>query len=650
MNLKKFYNRFFPYIFIIIFLALSILLITHHEFWRDEVHAWDIAKDSQSLSQFVHYMRQSEGTPYLWNFILFLVSHFISSNIEVMKVIHLTFSTAAAFLFLKFAPFNKLVRVLFVFGYFSFFEYSIISRNYALGILLIFVFCILYKNKFKNILFLSIVLFFMGQCNIYSFFISVSFMFLLLIDFIKQRNNEFKKVNKISLSSSIVIALSEIVLVYWQIGGQFLGNFVQNSALKAIISGYLAKIKLMPTILLNSYIPIPVINLNFWNTNLLVNLLSKTNIIVTALIALIFVIISVLLLNGKLKAIFLVNLFVILNFMIIFYFGSIRHWGHIFILFFACLWLSKNDEEQPSFYTLKSRKLLLNIFIIMILACSLVGSVTAFYYDYRFPFSNGKNVSQYLKKNFNINNILIIGYKNYTTETIAGYLDKDFYYPEEQKFSKVFNMITKQQISADNFLSDTIKLKLQNLNKEILIINDKGSELPEDFLYDNNIKLNKDFSNAVVPDENYKLFFLDNNLNFEILKRIDVSNFKESWRNLKACEFQTTNDGKTLIKVLGNDPNFESNFPITAGFNLNELLIKIDMESSAIGELVIYYKRTNSQYNEKDKSSIELRIGLNTVIIIVKNINKLERIRIDPVNLKTDCIIDKIEIYCISQK
>jgi len=74
------------------------------------------------------------------------------------------------------------------------------------------------------------------------------------------------------------------------------------------------------------------------------------------------------------------------------------------------------------------------------------------------------------------------------------------------------------------------------------------------------------------------------------------------------------------------------------------------MESSAIGELVIYYKRTNSQYNEKDKSSIELRIGLNTVIIIVKNINKLERIRIDPVNLKTDCIIDKIEIYCISQK
>ena len=650
MNLKKFYNKFFPYIFITIFLVLSVLLITHHEFWRDEVHAWDIAKDSQSLSQFVYYMRQSEGAPYLWHFILFLVSHFISSNIEVMKVIHLTFSTAAAFLFLKFAPFNKLVRVLFVFGYFSFFEYSIISRNYALGILLIFIFCILYKNKFKNILFLSITLFFMGACNIYSFFISVSFMLLLLIDFIKQRNNEFKKVNKISLSFSIVIALSEIVLVYWQIGGQFLSNFIQNQTLKTIFLGYLPKLKLVPNVLLSSYIPIPVINLNFWNTNLLVNLLSKTNIIVTALIALIFVIISVLLLNRKLKVIFLVNLFVILNFMILFYFGSMRHWGHIFIIFFACLWLSKNEEEQPSFYTLKSRKLLLNIFIIILLACSLVGLVTAFYYDYRFPFSNGKNVAQYLKKNFDINNTVIIGYKNYTTETIAGYLGKDFYYPEEQKFSKIFNMITRQQVSPNNVLSDAIKLKLQNLNKEILIINDKGSELPKDLLYDSNFKLNKDFSNAIVSDENYTLFLLENNFNFEILKRIDVSNFKESWKNLKACEFQTTNDSKTLIKVLGNDPNFESNFPLIVGPDNKKLLIKIDIETSQNANLTIYYKRANSQYNEKDKSIVELKNGLNNVIIMIENVSKLERIRIDPVNLKIDCIIDKIEFYCISQK
>ena len=650
MNLKKFYNKFFPYIFIAIFLALSILLITHHEFWRDEVHAWDIAIDSQSLSQFVYYMRQSEGTPYLWHFILFLVSHFISSNIEVMKVIHMTFSTAAAFLFLKFAPFNKLVKVLFVFGYFSFFEYSIISRNYALGILLIFIFCILYKNKFKNILFLSITLFFMGQCNIYSFFISVSFMLLLLIDFIKQRDNEFKKVNKISLSFSIVIALSEIVLVYWQIGGQFLSNFVQNSALKTIILGYLAKLKLIPTILLNSYIPIPVINLNFWNTNLLVNILSKTNIIITILIALILVILSVLLLNKKLKVIFLVNLFVILNFMILFYFGSMRHWGHIFIIFFACLWLSKTEEEKSNFYTLKSRKLLLNIFVTILLACSLVGSVTAFYYDYKFPFSNGKNVAQYLKKNYDLNNTVIIGYKNYTTETIAGYLGKDFYYPEEQKFSKLFNMITRQQVSPSNVLSDAIKLKLQNLNKEILIINDKGSELPKDLLYDNNFKLNKDFSNAIVSDENYNLFLLENNFNFEILKRIDASNFKESWKNLKACEFQTTNDGKTPIKVLGNDPNFESNFPLIVGPDNEKLLIKIDIETPKDATLVIYYKRTNSQYNEKDKSRVELKRGLNNIIIMIENVSKLERIRIDPINLKIDYIIDKIEFYCISQK
>ena len=35
---------------------------------------------------------------------------------------------------------------------------------------------------------------------------------------------------------------------------------------------------------------------------------------------------------------------------------------------------------------------------------------------------------------------------------------------------------------------------------------------------------------------------------------------------------------------------------------------------------------------------------------MIENVNKLERIRIDPVNLKTDCIIDKVEIYRIIQK
>lgn len=641
---KKFYDKYFPYIFISLYLVLTILLIMRHEFWRDEVHSWNIASQSSSLSQFVYNMRLSEGTPYLWNFILFLISHFVSKNIEILKVLHVIISTTSAFLFLKFSPFNKLIKVLFVFGYFSFFEYSIISRNYALGILLIFLFCIFYKkNKYKNILILSIIIFFMGCCNMYSFFISISFMLLLLIDFIRDRRTEAKKVKKIFLYISIIIMLSEIILTYWEIGGQFITSYVNNPASNSFFHGYLSKLKLVPSILINAYVPIPNANINFWNTNLLLKLLSNTNTIIITLIALLLITISLFLLNKKIKTIFLTSLFIILNFMILVYYGSVRHWGYIFILFFSCLWLSRNEEEKSHFYASRLKNITLNVFIIMILSFSFAGTIVAFYYDYKYPFSNGKNVSEYIKKNFNINNIIIIGHKNYTTETATVFLDKEFYYSDEQKFSRIYNMMNRQTIDPARVIGDAIEFKLKNVNKDILIIVDKSIELPVNLLKDFNVKLIKEFSDAIVIDENYSLFLFNENL--KVIKKINSTNFKENWKNYNNCELQIINNNQILINALNDDPGFESNFLIPKVSNNNKLYIKIGIEVDIGCSLTVYFKRLNSQYNEKDSSTKNLNSGSNTILIRVEDLNNLEGIRIDPVNIQQKCIINDIEFY-----
>ena len=145
------WDRFFPYIFTLLFLSLSILLILEHELWRDEVKAWLAGSESASIRDFIYNIRDNHGHPYLWGFIQYLVSHYIGYYIESIKISHLIISTSTAFLILKYAPFSKLIRVLIIFSYFFFFEYSILSRNYAIGILSIIVFCILYKNKYKNL-------------------------------------------------------------------------------------------------------------------------------------------------------------------------------------------------------------------------------------------------------------------------------------------------------------------------------------------------------------------------------------------------------------------------------------------------------------------------------------------------------------------
>lgn len=647
--MKKFYDKYFPYIFILLYLVLTILLITRHELWRDEVHSWNIANQSNTLSQFVYNMRLSEGTPYLWNFILYLISHFVSKNIEIIKVIHVIISTTSAFLFLKFAPFNKIIKVLFVFGYFSFFEYSIISRNYAIGILLIFLFCIFYKNKYKNILILSIIIFFIGSCNMYSFFISISFMLLLLIDFIKDRRTEAKKVKKIFLYSSIIIMLSEIVITYWEIGSQLITNYINNPAANSFFEGYLSKLKLVPGILINAYIPIPSANINFWNTNSLLKLLSNTNSIIIILIALILMTISLFLLNKKIRIIFLINLFIILNFMILVYNGSVRHWGYIFILFFSCLWLSRNEEENSDFYFSKVKKIVFNVFIIILLACSLAGTFIAFYYDYNYPFSNGKNVSEYIKKNFNIDNTIFIGYKNYTTETVAGFLDKDFYYPEEQKFSRIFNMINRKAVIPERLIMDAINLKIKNIDKDILVISDKSIDLPLNLSKDFDFKLIKEFSGAIVKDENYTLFLLDRNLNLKAIKKINSLNFRENWKNYNNCELQNINNNQIAIKALTDDPSFESNFEIPKVTDSGVLYIKIDIEADVGCSFELYYKRNNINYNEKDKHMININSGANTILFKIEDLNNLEGIRIDPVNIKQNCIINNIEFYQITK-
>src|SRR4030065_152004 len=117
MNAKKQrLEKIYPYLVTFIFLSISIFIIYIHFFTRDEQRAWYIVSAwSVSFKEFLAKMKDSEGTPYLWNAILYFVTHYITDNIEFMKVIHLTVSTTTIFLFLKFAPFNKTIKTLFVF-------------------------------------------------------------------------------------------------------------------------------------------------------------------------------------------------------------------------------------------------------------------------------------------------------------------------------------------------------------------------------------------------------------------------------------------------------------------------------------------------------------------------------------------------------
>ncbi|MEW6733270.1 MAG: hypothetical protein AB1489_18220, partial [Acidobacteriota bacterium] len=85
----------------ITFLLLGLIGLNHHEMWGDELQAWLIARDSQSIPDLFHNLRY-EGHPALWHIGLYLLSRFTHDPIA-MQVFHLLLATTAIYIFTRFS-------------------------------------------------------------------------------------------------------------------------------------------------------------------------------------------------------------------------------------------------------------------------------------------------------------------------------------------------------------------------------------------------------------------------------------------------------------------------------------------------------------------------------------------------------------------
>ena len=124
--------------------------------------------------------------------------------------------------------------------------------------------------------------------------------------------------------------------------------------------------------------------------------------------------------------------------------------------------------------------------------------------------------------------------------------------------------------------------------------------------------------------------------------RIDKSNFNKYFKPLSACEFAASKEG-VLIKVYGNDPYFETIFPVDFAEEKPAVMI-ITLKSNADACGQIFYGRTGSYYNEDDSERFEINEGINKIYIVIPDTKDIEKIRIDPINIDEDCMIEKIEI------
>src|SRR4051812_34967854 len=110
-------------------LATAMGLATH-EMWRDELQQWMIAFDADGLRSLLANARY-EGAPPVWHFFLFGLSR-LTANPASMQVVQFLVNVSAAYLILRFAPFDRWQRYLLCFSYYLLFEFGQIVRSYSI--------------------------------------------------------------------------------------------------------------------------------------------------------------------------------------------------------------------------------------------------------------------------------------------------------------------------------------------------------------------------------------------------------------------------------------------------------------------------------------------------------------------------------------
>ena len=472
-------DNYFTITLVIIFLSLGLIGILNHEMWFDELQAWMIARDSSSINNLFQNLRY-EGHPGLWYLGLYFLSRF-TDNPVVMQFYHLLIATTGVYIFVKYSPFNRQQKILLSLGYFSLYEYCIISRNYALGLLLIYCFCTLYTHRDKSFIPLSLCLSLLCNTNFYGFIIAISLLITLVFDTIfynKISNVLYHK--KLDTTISLMIFLLGAYISLKQVIPPSDAIFFPGWHLYFDLYHFGAAI----VTITRSYLPLQQFGIsNSWDTNALLSL----NKYIATIIAIPLFLFSTLLFIRKpiVLLMYLMGTLGILLFTYIRYWGDLRHHGHLFLILIVCLWISHYYSETDILLNLIKRYFLIfnkqiinfeqftrkyrKFFIQIILCIHLLAGSLAFTYDLSFPFSQGKAVADFIK-NQDLENMMIVADTDGSTPVVSGYLNKPIFYPRSNRLGTFAIWNNQRIISEKELLSRVVEITSKDYKNTIILL------------------------------------------------------------------------------------------------------------------------------------------------------------------------------------
>lgn len=413
VNIKSVQN----WVVFLIYIALLSFVISRHEIWSDELHSWNIARASTTLADVIYNARY-EGHPPVWYIILWSISR-VTTDMVWMQVAQWLIVTSAIFILIFFSPFPFLTRIMIPFGYFFLFEYAVLSRNYAMALLLAFCICLVMRSHLRyKIPLYYVLLFILANTHLLALILagSLHLYFLLL-------NKEKAAKPGILLLHCLLGIIALLPASYF-----ILPPSDSMFTFQKYVSGVHGKRQLALMLLapFKSFIPVPAWwEYNFWNTQFLLEVQQRYRLLkwVTLLVSLALPLLAFFILKGNRKSliVFIANLAVTLIMAIVLPLTNMRYVGFIFIGFIVAYWLYAAETRPGK----KVRYLINTLLVIQIIAGTIAISG-----DIRYPFSNVHYANEMLKE-------VPAGGKLVTdflgADVLSAYVDKAFYCVELQR-------------------------------------------------------------------------------------------------------------------------------------------------------------------------------------------------------------------------
>ena len=407
--------------FLGLFILLSLITVLRHEMWRDELQAWLLAKDQTSFGDLAQAARY-EKHPLAWFVILFWLNRLTASPL-VMQLFHVGLAAISAWLVLRFAPFNSVQKILLVFSYYLFFEYNVISRNYALGVLALFLFCLFLTRDPARPFPPAVSLFVLANTSLYGLLLAFAGGIVMLARILSDRGIRKKWASYAALSLVIVGGLIFLISVM-----PAHDAFIPKTETTFQVDRLSAALRILP----KSFVAMPRPTFHFWNTSVLEKVPS--NLPVNAALALLILAIAAALLRKSPTALafFSLSTAEILAWSYVGRIGFVRHYGHLFIAFIAALWIAQGLAASRKSLAVRERRrparsMVLSGVLTAILAIQAAGGLFAAGMDIAYPFSQAKGVASFIKEK-GYTRHPIVGEMDYIMTPVSGYLGRRIYY------------------------------------------------------------------------------------------------------------------------------------------------------------------------------------------------------------------------------